>query len=339
MDTSELLERYAKGDRVFRNIYLRGAAPDFKGANLSGIDLQGSTLHEVNLEGANLKGANLQETTLEYVNLQKANLQETNFRESNLQKTTLLEGANLRKANLVYAQLQRVNLQEADLREANLSAANIRGANLQRANLQGADLTATNIEQTDLQGITYSNTTKWPSIKVLNQAIFSRGVISNLQIVPRTDTGTSLVVVNNYTTSVTFEQAKEKIKKSIGQRQGQSKFRRCLLTAYKSCCAITGCEVEEALEAAHIIPYCLTRDNDPSNGLLLRADLHTLFDLNMIIIDPETRTVYLNDRLRGCDTYRELLEKTILRQPMQINDGYWRKALQWRRYEYKQFLD
>ena len=335
MDTSELLKCYAKGDRDFRNIYLRGADPDLNGVSLLGIDLQGSTLHEVNLEGANLTEANLQETTLEYVNLQKATLQGANFRESNLQKTEHLEGADLRKANLVYAQLQQVNLQSADLRGANFSAANLRGANLQGANLQGADFTATNCEETDFQGIIYDDTTKWPSKKVLNEAIFSGGVIPNNQLVHESNN----VVVNNYITLVTFEQAKEKIKKSIGQRHGQSRFRRSLLAAYKNCCAFTGCEVEEALEAAHIIPYCLTKENDPSNGLLLRGDLHTLFDLNLIIIDPDTMTVYLDDKLRGCVTYRDLIHGRKLLPVINAAHSPNIKALKWRRYEYEQFLD
>ncbi|MEH1887220.1 MULTISPECIES: HNH endonuclease signature motif containing protein [unclassified Nostoc] len=41
---------------------------------------------------------------------------------------------------------------------------------------------------------------------------------------------------------------------------------------------ITNFDAEVALEAAHIIPYSETENNHPSNGLLLRADLHTLFD-------------------------------------------------------------
>jgi putative restriction endonuclease len=62
------------------------------------------------------------------------------------------------------------------------------------------------------------------------------------------------------------------------------------------------------LEAAHIRPYRGFLDNHVENGLLLRADLHTLFDLDLIGIEPFTLTVHLNpavsrgeyQRLHGC---------------------------------------
>ncbi|MBD2195989.1 MULTISPECIES: HNH endonuclease [Calothrix] len=87
--------------------------------------------------------------------------------------------------------------------------------------------------------------------------------------------------------------ARQKITVSIARRQGQSKFRQSLLDAYYCKCAITNFDAEAALEAAHIIPYIETENNHPSNGLLLRADLHTLFDLNLIVIHPETMKVYI----------------------------------------------
>lgn len=52
-----------------------------------------------------------------------------------------------------------------------------------------------------------------------------------------------------------------------------------LLKAYGGKCAITGCDVLEALEAAHIYPLQGVATNDASSGLLRRSDLHTLFDL------------------------------------------------------------
>jgi len=45
------------------------------------------------------------------------------------------------------------------------------------------------------------------------------------------------------------------------------------------------------LEAAHIKPYRGKTDSHLENGLLLRADLHTLFDLNLIGVEPDTLTV------------------------------------------------
>ena len=87
------------------------------------------------------------------------------------------------------------------------------------------------------------------------------------------------IEASNYFDVENIEDARKIVTVSIVQRQGQSKFRQELLAAYNSRCAITGCDIEPALEAAHIIPYKGTETNCPQNGLLLRADIHTLFDL------------------------------------------------------------
>jgi predicted restriction endonuclease len=102
----------------------------------------------------------------------------------------------------------------------------------------------------------------------------------------------------------------EKITVSIARRQGQQKFRQSLLDAYGRKCAITNFDAEAALEAAHIIPYIEIENNEPSNGLLLRADLHTLFDLNLITIDPETLKVYIHPTLQKTE-YRTLEGKEL----------------------------
>lgn len=93
------------------------------------------------------------------------------------------------------------------------------------------------------------------------------------------------------------EDARERINTSIVRRRGQPQFRKSLLKAYDSRCVITGCDAEQALEAAHIIPYLGPNTNHPSNGLLLRADIHTLFDLHLLSIHPETMTVLIASSL------------------------------------------
>ncbi|WP_422738494.1 HNH endonuclease [Micromonospora sp. WMMD729] len=71
----------------------------------------------------------------------------------------------------------------------------------------------------------------------------------------------------------------------VTARQGQADFRRRLMTAYGNRCAITGCDAEAALQAAHIDPYDGPATNQVNNGLLLRADLHNLLDRGLIWID------------------------------------------------------
>jgi predicted restriction endonuclease len=79
----------------------------------------------------------------------------------------------------------------------------------------------------------------------------------------------------------------------IVERRGQPEFRRKLVAAYDGVCAVTRCDAVAALEAAHIKPYCGPESDHVTNGLLLRADIHTLFDLDLIGIHPDTFEVAL----------------------------------------------
>lgn len=77
--------------------------------------------------------------------------------------------------------------------------------------------------------------------------------------------------------------------RAIRIRRGQAKFREKLLSAYSRTCAVTGCSVVELLEAAHIQPHAEEPNYSVTNGLLLRADIHTLFDLNLLTVDSRLR--------------------------------------------------
>jgi hypothetical protein len=85
--------------------------------------------------------------------------------------------------------------------------------------------------------------------------------------------------------------------RKIVMRVGQPKFRRDLLSAYQNRCAVTGCDVPEALEAAHIYHYQGPETNYVSNGLVLRSDIHALFDKFLLTIDSNTMTVVINQNL------------------------------------------
>jgi len=97
---------------------------------------------------------------------------------------------------------------------------------------------------------------------------------------------------------------------SVVQRQGQPAFRQALLIAYQGKCAISGCNVVEALEAAHITPFRGVYTNDISNGLLLRADLHTLFDLGLVSVNTQNMSVIISPKLL-CTPYEEFSGKFL----------------------------
>ena len=83
---------------------------------------------------------------------------------------------------------------------------------------------------------------------------------------------------------------------TIIKRRGHPSFRNALLEAYEYRCAITSFNAVDALEAACIVPFRGKFTHHPSNGLLLRADIHSLFDLGKIAIDTGTMSVVLDGR-------------------------------------------
>jgi putative restriction endonuclease len=95
----------------------------------------------------------------------------------------------------------------------------------------------------------------------------------------------------------TITDARNRIISSIVQRRGQPQFRNKLLLAYNGKCAVTNYDAEPALDAAHIIPYKGHETNHISNGLLLRVDIHTLFDLQLLAIDSHTMKIILSNSL------------------------------------------
>ena len=90
-------------------------------------------------------------------------------------------------------------------------------------------------------------------------------------------------------------ESRERVLRAIAARRGQPKFRRRLLKLYQGRCALTQWDAEKALEAAHIVPWSDDGEDSPRNGMLLRADIHTLFDLHYLSVDPAEWKVYVAD--------------------------------------------
>jgi putative restriction endonuclease len=80
-------------------------------------------------------------------------------------------------------------------------------------------------------------------------------------------------------------------------RLGQGSFRVVVTDAYDRRCAITGERTLPALDAAHIKPYAAAGENRVSNGLLLRSDLHRLFDRGYVTVSPDLE-VHVSRRIR-----------------------------------------
>lgn len=72
-------------------------------------------------------------------------------------------------------------------------------------------------------------------------------------------------------------------------RLGQGAFRVLVTDAYQRRCAVTGEKTLPVLEAAHIKPYAYLGPHRINNGILLRSDLHKLFDLGYVTVTPALR--------------------------------------------------
>jgi HNH endonuclease len=97
----------------------------------------------------------------------------------------------------------------------------------------------------------------------------------------------------------------------IRERRGRRRFRDALRQRYGEQCVVTGCQILDILEAAHIAPYRGEEDNHPKNGLLLRADIHTLFDLDLLGIDPDSLTITLHPDVQSDKQYAPLEGATL----------------------------
>ena len=81
-------------------------------------------------------------------------------------------------------------------------------------------------------------------------------------------------------------------------RLGQGAFRATVTEAYGKRCAISGEKTLPVLEAAHIQPYAEAGPSVIGNGLLLRSDLHTLFDKHYLTVNADNLVIEVSPRIR-----------------------------------------
>lgn len=114
------------------------------------------------------------------------------------------------------------------------------------------------------------------------------------------------------------EEAREKASRTVALRRGQPKFRKKLLSIYGYTCAVTGTSFPPILEAAHIVPYMGEKTNHVTNGILLRTDIHTLFDLGLLGINQSYKVV-VSSSMNGTE-YEAYNGKKIL---LPTNNSEW----------------
>jgi hypothetical protein len=96
-------------------------------------------------------------------------------------------------------------------------------------------------------------------------------------------------------------------------RPGQREFSERIRSHYRNRCAVTGCVTGSALQAAHIRVQNGVDDNSTSNGILLRADIHLLFDAKLVTLSEDGSRLELSRRLN--DPAYEFLREVVVCVP------------------------
>lgn len=101
-------------------------------------------------------------------------------------------------------------------------------------------------------------------------------------------------------------------------RVGQGAFRLMVTEAYRRACSITGDHTLPVLQAAHIRPFASSGPHAVSNGLLLRADLHKLYDEGYLTVTEDYRVEVspaLREEFNNGRIYYELHGKRLASLP------------------------
>lgn len=115
-------------------------------------------------------------------------------------------------------------------------------------------------------------------------------------------------------------------------RLGQGAFRVLVTDAYTRKCSISGEKTLPVLEAAHIKPYALAGPHAISNGLLLRSDVHKLFDTgyltitNNLIVEVSKR---IKEEFENGKEYYQFHGKELLFLPKQDRERPRAEFIQW----------
>lgn len=149
------------------------------------------------------------------------------------------------------------------------------------------------------------------SIQELNQLCFSPSSMHSLRPLDfqkaqrLIGTSTSPEILTLINTDIAVASGGHKVVQARA-RIGQATFRQNLLAVFGPVCAFTGRMPAETLEAAHLYSYAKIGEHKAHGGLLVRRDIHRLFDLGLITVDPGDLTINVSPRLRSYPDYGSL---------------------------------
>lgn len=115
-------------------------------------------------------------------------------------------------------------------------------------------------------------------------------------------------------------------------RLGQGAFRILVTDAYTRRCSITGERTLPVLEAAHIKPFAVAGPHAVSNGLLLRSDVHKLFDTGYLTITNDYKTEVsrrIREEYENGKEYYQFHGKSLMYLPEEIVNRPGKEFIQW----------
>jgi len=117
----------------------------------------------------------------------------------------------------------------------------------------------------------------------------------------------------------------------VRPRLGQGAFRLAVTDAYERRCAVSGEKTLPILDAAHIRSFGAGGEHDPANGLLLRTDIHRLFDLGYVTVSEDHRFEVSHRLKADFDNGRHYydLHGAVLRSPQRGYAGPSTEAIVW----------
>ncbi len=290
----------------------------FQQANLMYANFTGASLFCANLSSADLSGADFRQTILQYINLRNTKFSRQTKIDERWRRISALVSNKVKKPYHWHgAKLQDADLQGADLSETIMPFADLRRANLRNANLMGADFSNTQrIAGIDLSGAKYNQDTILPNMSGIQKESL---IFVDSPLEP--NEGEEIIDLESLTDE------RKRTNSERVSREDQQEFRDLLKDAFQGKCAITQCDIERAIEAAHIFPYRGPQTDCLWNGILLRLDIHRLFDSYLLTIDAQDYQVRLSPSLMN-SCYREYADTSVC-FPEELISKNRKQALQW----------
>lgn len=133
---------------------------------------------------------------------------------------------------------------------------------------------------------------------------------------------------------LTLREPEERYRTSVLSkvRIGQGAFRVLITDAYQRRCSITGEKTLPVLESAHIRSYSEDGPHSISNGILLRSDIHKLFDNGYLTITTDLK-VEVSGRIKeeflNGKEYYQYHGKELITVPFKTHDKPNKQYIEW----------